>query len=98
MTTKRFKNRFRKRIRSSVIVEVDHDELKSGNWDYVEIDTYITESGTLRVNNEDTFYDILEKIIYIRKDEVVMWWVPLARCSFYRLDTTEDWEEVPELP
>lgn len=98
MTTKRFQNRFQKRIRSSKIIEVEHNDLRSGNWDYVEIDTAITESGMLRVNNEDIFYDMLSKTIYIRKDGVVVWWVPLARCSFYRMDTTEDWEEVPELP
>ena len=65
-------------------VEVPHDELTSGNWDLVRVETTIRLQGYQEFSRDTVIWDRQEDKLYIREDGVVMYWAPMSRCTFIR--------------
>ncbi len=77
---------------------VPHDELTSGNWDVVRVETTIRLNGYQEFPHGEVIWDRQENVVYIREEKVVMYYAPMERCTFIRFVTEPVEKEVREYP
>lgn len=90
--------RFKRRHNITSEVVVPHEELTSGNWDVVRVETTVRLNGYQEFNRADVIWDRLDNRVYIMEDRTITYYAPMSRCTFLRFVTEIVEKEVREYP
>ncbi len=91
-------HRFKRIMKGTVPQEVAHEDLTSGNWDEVRVETTVRLDGYQTFHRSEVIWDRLSERIYIKEHGVIMYWAPMSRCTFIHNEETITEADVREYP